>query len=252
MAVSKRLRYEVLRRDNHQCRYCGGTAPDVKLTVDHVVPVALGGGDEPENLVAACRDCNAGKTSSNPDAPLVTTVADDALRWAQAMRQASAELWTQEEGRSDVYAAVEDEWYRGNRPHNWTDSIDSFLDAGLPKEVIVRMARVAQDKTGEMGYRWSYFCGCCWRRVSEMQDRAAQIVAQPEVVDPDPAPSATVADLFACLRPEPPRAAANRFPKLEAIAACTLCDSDGYKGMVVCDHIDRSVRSVPQALDGGK
>lgn len=35
MPVSKRLRYEVLRRDSHTCRYCGGAAPDVKLTVDH-------------------------------------------------------------------------------------------------------------------------------------------------------------------------------------------------------------------------
>ncbi|AWN05089.1 HNH endonuclease [Gordonia phage Easley] len=40
MAVSKRLRYEILRRDNHTCRYCGATAPDVPLTVDHVVPVS--------------------------------------------------------------------------------------------------------------------------------------------------------------------------------------------------------------------
>ena len=28
MAVSKRLRYEILRRDNHTCRYCGASAPD--------------------------------------------------------------------------------------------------------------------------------------------------------------------------------------------------------------------------------
>ncbi|MGC7224589.1 HNH endonuclease, partial [Mycobacteroides abscessus subsp. massiliense] len=50
MAVTKRLRYEVLRRDNYSCRYCGRSAPEVKLTVDHVVPVALGGsvrGGEP-------------------------------------------------------------------------------------------------------------------------------------------------------------------------------------------------------------
>ena len=39
MAVSKRTRYEVLRRDNHACRYCGASAPDAKLTVDHVLPV---------------------------------------------------------------------------------------------------------------------------------------------------------------------------------------------------------------------
>ncbi|MGW6578921.1 HNH endonuclease [Streptomyces globisporus] len=64
MAVSKRLRYEILRRDKHACRYCGATAPDVPLRVDHVIPVALGGSDAPENLVAACEPCNSGKTST--------------------------------------------------------------------------------------------------------------------------------------------------------------------------------------------
>lgn len=63
MTVSKRLRFEILRRDNHACRYCGGVAPDATITVDHVVPVALGGSDDPSNLVAACKDCNAGKSS---------------------------------------------------------------------------------------------------------------------------------------------------------------------------------------------
>lgn len=57
MAVSKRTRFEVLRRDNHTCRYCGQAAPDVKLTVDHVTPVALGGTDDPANLVTACAEC---------------------------------------------------------------------------------------------------------------------------------------------------------------------------------------------------
>lgn len=56
MAISKRLRFEVLRRDNHMCRYCGRGAPDVALTVDHVVPVALGGHSDPTNLVTACVD----------------------------------------------------------------------------------------------------------------------------------------------------------------------------------------------------
>ena len=90
MSVSKRTRYEVLRRDNNTCRYCGGTAPDVTLTIDHVTPVSLGGSDDPSNLVAACKDCNAGKSSSNPDAALVASVSDDALRWAAALKAAAA------------------------------------------------------------------------------------------------------------------------------------------------------------------
>ncbi len=96
MAVSKRLRYEVLRRDNHACRYCGAVAPDAKLTVDHVLPVTLGGTDEASNLVAACADCNSGKSASTPGAALVDDVSQDQVRWGRAMaaaiEQRSAEL----------------------------------------------------------------------------------------------------------------------------------------------------------------
>lgn len=88
MAVSKRLRYEVLRRDNHACRYCGAAAPDVKLNVDHVIPQALGGPDHPTNLVTACADCNAGKTSSMPGAATVADVDQDAFRCAATVKQA--------------------------------------------------------------------------------------------------------------------------------------------------------------------
>ena len=67
MAISRRLRYEVLRRDSYTCRYCGAKAPDVKLNVDAVVPEALGGSHkDPSNLTTACEACNSGKTSSKP------------------------------------------------------------------------------------------------------------------------------------------------------------------------------------------
>lgn len=175
MALSKRLRYEILRRDNHTCRYCGATAPDVELTVDHVVPVSLGGLDDPSNLVAACRDCNAGKTSSSPDAVHVEQVADDALRWAEALKVAADELRVDAQRRTDIYDRVNDRWYRGNRPADWTDSIDQFISAGLPEDIILNLVDVAQNKRGEVGYRWSYFCGCCWRRVRDLQHRAAEL-----------------------------------------------------------------------------
>lgn len=175
MAVSKRLRFEILRRDNHACRYCGRSAPDVELAVDHVVPVALGGGDEPTNLVAACRDCNGGKSSVPADAAMVADVAQDAIRWAAAMRQAADEMAARSEDRADVYAAIDAVWHQGKLPDDWTDTIDRFLDSGLPADVVLKMVRVAQNKRGGMGYRWSYFCGCCWNRIRELQDRAAEI-----------------------------------------------------------------------------
>lgn len=49
----------ILMRDNRTCVYCGEYAN----TVDHVIPKSKGGEDSWENLVAACRDCNAKKAN---------------------------------------------------------------------------------------------------------------------------------------------------------------------------------------------
>ena len=66
-AISKATRFEVLKRDKFTCQYCGKSAPDVILEIDHIVPVANGGKNDIMNLVTACRDCNRGKTSKRLD-----------------------------------------------------------------------------------------------------------------------------------------------------------------------------------------
>jgi 5-methylcytosine-specific restriction endonuclease McrA len=59
--ISLRRRAEVLAPG--RCAMCGKTPRDdgVKLVVDHKVPQAWGGSNEPENLQPLCEDCNAGK-----------------------------------------------------------------------------------------------------------------------------------------------------------------------------------------------
>ena len=60
--MNRRLRFEIFKRDNFTCQYCGATcASGTKLHVDHIVPVAKGGTNEPGNLTTACIDCNVGK-----------------------------------------------------------------------------------------------------------------------------------------------------------------------------------------------
>lgn len=61
MAVGPKLRFEVFKRDDFTCQYCGGRTPAVILECDHVVPRAEGGTDEFENLTTACWECNRGK-----------------------------------------------------------------------------------------------------------------------------------------------------------------------------------------------
>lgn len=54
--ISQNISWEVFRRDEYTCRYCG--ANNVPLTVDHVVLWEDGGPSIKENLVTACKKCN--------------------------------------------------------------------------------------------------------------------------------------------------------------------------------------------------
>ena len=63
-AISQKIRYEVFKRDKFRCQYCGKTtnnSEDVKLQVDHIVPVFEGGTNELLNLITSCFECNIGK-----------------------------------------------------------------------------------------------------------------------------------------------------------------------------------------------
>jgi hypothetical protein len=61
-SLSKKIRFEVFKRDSFTCQYCGRAAPDVVLEVDHIRPVSKAGEDDIVNLITSCRDCNAGKS----------------------------------------------------------------------------------------------------------------------------------------------------------------------------------------------
>jgi hypothetical protein len=110
--LSKRLRFEIFKRDGFKCLYCGATPAQKVLRVDHVQPVAEGGGDEPTNLVTSCFDCNAGKAA----VPLeqrqhAAGFATDADR--EHAEQIRAWLAVQKEieaARSEVADALQEHW----------------------------------------------------------------------------------------------------------------------------------------------
>lgn len=183
MAVSKRTRFEVLRRDNHTCRYCGQSAPDVKLTVDHVLPVALGGNDDPTNLVAACKDCNAGKSSTSPDAQLVADVNRSALVWAAAMSMAIERAASRREVEAQLFDYFENEWCRHpwppSLPFDWHGTVAYFYASGLRVDDFDDAIDIALGKPGlERSARWPYFCGICKNKLRELEADARAIIAE--------------------------------------------------------------------------
>ena len=66
LSLSRSKRFNILRKCNFSCYYCGRRAPAITLEVDHVIPISRGGTDEETNLIAACWDCNRGKSAKNP------------------------------------------------------------------------------------------------------------------------------------------------------------------------------------------
>ena len=59
-AIPRKLRQQILQRDNHTCVLCGQPAN----VVDHIAPRAWGGSDHPDNLQSICERCSRRKSSS--------------------------------------------------------------------------------------------------------------------------------------------------------------------------------------------
>lgn len=178
MPVTKRTRYEVLKRDNHTCRYCGATADDGPLTIDHVTPVALGGSNDPSNLVTACRDCNYGKGSTSPDAGVIEDVKQADIKWADAIRRA-ADIRAAERKEERAYTAeffkIWDRWC----PDAAADSLIQMRNAGLTVDEMKDAAMIALCNYG-IDDRWRYFCGVAWRKVAKLQEMAKALLEADE------------------------------------------------------------------------
>lgn len=184
MTVSRRLRFEILRRDQFTCRYCGAKAPDVALTVDHVLAVSLGGGDEPNNLVTACGPCNAGKSSTTADAALVADVDATALLFARAVEKAAEMRRFEAEGMEMLAEEFQNYWdgystsVEGGIPvsADWEASLETFFLRGLSPDDLRRLVDVAMAKKISNKDVWRYFCGCCWREISSREELARRLI----------------------------------------------------------------------------
>lgn len=87
MAVSKKVRFEVFKRDKFTCQYCGRPAPDVVLELDHIDPSSKGGPDDIMNLATSCFDCNRGKSNRTLDDDSVIKVQKQQLDELQKRRE---------------------------------------------------------------------------------------------------------------------------------------------------------------------
>jgi len=168
--ISKKLRFEVFKRDRFTCQYCGSHPPKVILEVDHIEPVALGGTNDDGNLITACFDCNRGKAARDLQvAP--ESLAERGARIAEVEEQLAGyrEIVRQAEARkeADAWEVIEALFGERKTTRDRFASVQSFLkklDLFEVKEAaqIARAAKPYSEPT-----RFKYFCGVCWNKIRE-------------------------------------------------------------------------------------
>jgi hypothetical protein len=173
-ALPKKLRFEVLKRDGFRCRYCGATPAQAMLHVDHVVPVAKGGTNDPMNLVVACQPCNSGKGAVSLDDPSKTTKqtaaalrehAEQIMEYLAAQQKHShavsavLESLAREMEKIAGYPLAKNE-FSGLRGH-----LRSFSAEDIVAAFSLAIERINPTTDYHRTKVWRYFCGILrnWR-----------------------------------------------------------------------------------------
>lgn len=173
--ISTKTRFDVFKRDGFSCQYCGRHPPDVVLEVDHVVPVAEGGQNDADNLVAACWDCNRGK-GARPLSDIPVSLRDKAVEIAEreAQLRGYQDILEAKRSRLDdevwrVAEAFMDRWRQESIRRDYLQSIKMFIERLGVHPVLDAMEIAAASRAGNYSQNkmFRYFCGVCWNRIKE-------------------------------------------------------------------------------------
>lgn len=175
MSISKKIRFEVFKRDGFTCAYCGKTPPGVTLEVDHIEPKSKGGPDDINNLITACFDCNRGKSAIPLDKIPNQLIDNKEILVEKELqlkeyRKLVAKINRRISKDVDEIAEIYEEWFEG-----WTltekckrNTIKRFLSL-LPKSEIKDALDLACSKLSDRrSDAISYFCGICWNKIKKV------------------------------------------------------------------------------------
>ena len=167
-AISKGRRFEIFKRDQFTCQYCGAHPPGTILHVDHIVAVANGGGSSDDNLITSCLTCNLGK-SATPLNAIPESLKDKAARVAEQ----EAQILGYQEIMEARRERIDDEAWRVGEildPDAMKLGIDRrqlasirTFNSRLGVHAVLDAAEVARNKFpcgNQQTFR--YFCGICW------------------------------------------------------------------------------------------
>lgn len=179
-SMSKKLRFDVFKRDSFKCQYCGSTPPTVILEVDHIHPVSQGGKNCLDNLLTACFDCNRGKGAHLLSA-IPESVTDRAALLAEKMEQVKAfarlvkSRKKMEEGQIDeVEDAFRIHFTGFGFSPSFRESVRIFVQKLPAHDVSAYMHLACARVAGRRDDAIKYFCGICWKVIKERAGNGAR------------------------------------------------------------------------------
>ncbi|MCA9501119.1 MAG: HNH endonuclease [Nitrospira sp.] len=107
--LSKKTRFEVFKRDSFKCQYCGASAPNVLLSVDHIKPVSKGGNNAIVNYITSCVDCNSGKGARELSDGAVLEKQRTQLEALQERREQLEMMMAWSQGLNDIESGAAEE-----------------------------------------------------------------------------------------------------------------------------------------------
>lgn len=176
MAISKKLRFEVFKRDGFRCQYCGKTPPDAILEIDHINPKSQNGKDDINNLLTACFDCNRGKgniplkkipSSFAINIEILKEKEDQLKYYNQLLNRIERRIQKDINEINEIFHSYFAEWDLSAEFKN--NSVKRFLKH-LPKQTVADSMHIACGKMHNSNAAIKYFCGICWNKINERNE----------------------------------------------------------------------------------
>lgn len=182
-SLSKKLRFEIFKRDKFKCQYCGKSSPDVLLEVDHIKPVVEGGDNSDINLITACFDCNRGK-GKHPLSEVPQALNEKLKFEKEKVEQIKKFNDFLMESRKEIDEHVEElglYWF-----NKYVEKKDSLVFGAQRENTIRNFLRKmflseiyeAMDISWSKDFYfynqnddkyWRYFCGVCWNKIRDKE-----------------------------------------------------------------------------------
>jgi len=171
--ISKRLRFDVFKRDDFTCQYCSAKPPRVPLEIDHIKPVSKGGKNVIDNLITACFDCNRGKSNIE-----LTTVPMSIIEKKERLIIAQSQyleykkvLKKQEKIINDEVDEIETVFHSFFDGYIFNDNFKMSVKKFIKDIGFLQVKEAMEKACSKMHYNRNdalkYFCGICWNNIKQ-------------------------------------------------------------------------------------